>query len=112
MSSQAFGKNRKDIGTSSEWLIFNLECFDKIKLNLSDQEKEKSDPLYEDALQTVLTGNNASTTYLQRKLKIGYARAASLMDELENYGIISPPEGSKPRQILLSTQERAEFLEK
>jgi DNA segregation ATPase FtsK/SpoIIIE, S-DNA-T family len=89
-----------------------IPSFDKIKLNLSDQDKEKSDPLYENALQAVLIGNNASTTYLQRKLKIGYARAASLMDELENYGIISPPEGSKPRQILLSTQERAEFLDK
>ena len=43
----------------------------------------------------------ASTTYLQRKLKIGYARAASLMDELEMRGVISSQEGSKPRRVLI-----------
>ncbi|HEV7737040.1 MAG TPA: DNA translocase FtsK, partial [Chlamydiales bacterium] len=43
---------------------------------------------------------SASTTYLQRKLKIGYARAASLMDELETNGIISSQEGAKPRRVL------------
>jgi S-DNA-T family DNA segregation ATPase FtsK/SpoIIIE len=42
----------------------------------------------------------ASTTFLQRKLKIGYARAASLIDELEQNGVIGPAEGSKPRRIL------------
>ena len=67
-----------------------------------DEEKEEigKDPLYTKALQLVLDHRTASTTFLQRKLKIGYARAASLMDELEQNGIIGPQEGSRPRQIL------------
>jgi S-DNA-T family DNA segregation ATPase FtsK/SpoIIIE len=68
-------------------------------------EKEESfgrDKLYDQALQIVLSTKNASTTFLQRKLKIGYARAASLIDELEQNGIIGPQDGSKPRRILSS----------
>lgn len=57
------------------------------------------DSLYEQAKETVLGTGNASTTFLQRKLKIGYARAASLMDQLERQGIVGPAEGSKPRKI-------------
>ena len=48
---------------------------------------------------------SASTTYLQRKLKIGYARAASLMDELEMHGVISSQEGSKPRRVLIENDD-------
>ncbi len=65
----------------------------------NDDESAK-DPLYSKAFQMVLDHRTASTTFLQRKLKIGYARAASLMDELESNGVIGPQEGSRPRQIL------------
>lgn len=58
------------------------------------------DSLYEQALSIVLETQTASTTFLQRKLKIGYARAASLMDELESKGVIAAQEGAKPRRIL------------
>jgi S-DNA-T family DNA segregation ATPase FtsK/SpoIIIE len=64
-----------------------------------DDDKDK-DPLYEQALSTVLSSKSASTTYLQRKLKIGYARAASLMDALEMNGVIGPQEGARPRRVL------------
>jgi S-DNA-T family DNA segregation ATPase FtsK/SpoIIIE len=65
------------------------------------QEKEEAmDPLYPKALEIVFTFKTASTTFLQRKLKIGYARAASLMDALEENGIISGQDGSRPRRIL------------
>ncbi|GAB4235780.1 MAG: DNA translocase FtsK [Chlamydiales bacterium] len=59
-----------------------------------------SDDLYPTALDIVTGTGNASTTFLQRRLKIGYARAASLMDELEKQGIVSPAEGNKPRKVL------------
>ncbi|MEF9519683.1 DNA translocase FtsK [Chlamydia crocodili] len=59
------------------------------------------DPLYNQAKNLVLQTGNASTTFLQRKLKIGYARAASLIDQLEEARIIGPSEGAKPRQILI-----------
>lgn len=80
-----------------------ISSFDKMSLEeRSDQEGfAQKDELYEQARQVVIETNTASTTFLQRKLKIGYARAASLMDELETRGIISPQEGSRPRQVLV-----------
>ncbi len=68
--------------------------------SLDASDDEPSDPLYEKALELVLSFRTASTTFLQRKLKIGYARAASLMDELEQNGVISASDGSRPRKIL------------
>ncbi len=64
-------------------------------------DEEDTDSLYLEALQIVQSTGNASTTFLQRKLKIGYARAASLMDQLESRGIISPQEGARPRKVLV-----------
>jgi DNA segregation ATPase FtsK/SpoIIIE, S-DNA-T family len=58
-----------------------------------------ADELFDEAKTVVLSCGNASTTFLQRKLRIGYARAASLMDELERKGIIGPQDGAKPRKI-------------
>lgn len=87
-----------------------IESFDAIGTISLDDSKEFStrelpeDPLYEQAKDIVLSTGNASTTFLQRKLKIGYARAASLMDQLESNHIVGPAEGSKPRKILVAKQ--------
>ena len=62
------------------------------------------DPLYEEARITVIQSKKASTSFLQRKLGIGYSRAARIMDILENRGVISPQNGSKPREILENTE--------
>ncbi len=66
----------------------------------NESEQKGKDALYDQALTIVMNTKTASTTYLQRKLKIGYARAASLIDELEENGVVGPPEGSKPRRVL------------
>ncbi|MGN0545640.1 MAG: DNA translocase FtsK 4TM domain-containing protein [Acutalibacteraceae bacterium] len=66
---------------------------------------EPGDELFPNAVEVVLDAKMASTTLLQRKLKLGYARAARLMDELESKGIIGPFEGSKPRQVLITKQQ-------
>lgn len=55
-----------------------------------------------------LDAGQASTSMLQRRFRVGYARAARIMDQMERMGIISPPDGSKPRNVLIS---RAEFEE-
>ncbi|MEM8629465.1 MAG: DNA translocase FtsK 4TM domain-containing protein [Chlamydiota bacterium] len=81
-----------------------IESFDAMKQEEAGK-KGGGDALYEKALEVVLTSRSASTTFLQRKLKIGYARAASLMDELEEQGIVGPQEGAKPRKVLRSGAE-------
>ncbi|MGB2580095.1 MAG: DNA translocase FtsK, partial [Minisyncoccia bacterium] len=58
------------------------------------------DELYEDARQIVIEAGKASTSYLQRRLKVGYARAARLMDMLEDRSVIGPGDGAKPRTVL------------
>ena len=65
-----------------------------------DEFEGDEDPLYEEAKQTVVQAGKASASYLQRRLKIGYARAARLLDILEERGVIGPGEGAKPREIL------------
>lgn len=63
-------------------------------------EEDDADELYGDAKRTVIEAGKASTSYLQRKLGVGYARAAKLMDLLEDRGVIGPADGSKPRAII------------
>jgi len=65
-----------------------------------DEDDADEDELYGEAKETVISAGKASTSYLQRKLRIGYARAARLMDILEEKGVIGEADGSKPREIL------------
>ncbi len=68
---------------------------------LEDEENmEDDDEMYEEARACVIEAGKASTSYLQRKLKLGYARAARLMDKLEERGVIGPGDGAKPREVL------------
>jgi len=63
---------------------------------------DESDPLLHDAKDTVLRAGKASASLLQRRLKVGYARAARLLDLMEEQGVIGPGEGAKPRAILVA----------
>lgn len=65
-------------------------------MSLEDQEE---DSLYEEAREAVIRANKASTSYLQRKLGVGYARAARLIDILEERGVVGPGDGAKPREV-------------
>lgn len=67
---------------------------------LNDEKMEDEDDLYEEARQTVIEAGKASTSYLQRKLGVGYARAARLIDMLEERGVIGPGSGAKPREVI------------
>jgi S-DNA-T family DNA segregation ATPase FtsK/SpoIIIE len=78
----------------------NMQYQDNDDNDDDDEYTVPSDALFTRAKEVVISTGNASTTFLQRKLKIGYARAASLMDQLEKLGIVSPLEGSKARKVL------------
>jgi len=69
---------------------------------------ESEDDLYEEAREIVIQAGKASTSYLQRKLRIGYARAARLIDILEENGIVSEGDGAKPREVLIKNDNNFE----
>ena len=70
---------------------------------------EDADSMLDDAISTVVEAGQASTSLLQRRLKLGYARAARIMDEMEQMGIIGPSEGSKPRAVNMTVQQWQEM---
>ena len=80
-----------------------------MKLRKTDEQPNKGydssemtfDELYDEAKREVIKGGKASTSYLQRKLRIGYARACHLIDKLEADGVIGTGKGAKPRKVLM-----------
>jgi S-DNA-T family DNA segregation ATPase FtsK/SpoIIIE len=69
---------------------------------------EVEDSLYDDAVSLILEMQTASVSMLQRRFRIGYTRAARLIDEMEARGIVGPYEGSKPRNVLVAKDEQDE----
>ena len=72
-------------------------------------DESGSDPMLNEAIKCVVEAGQASTSLLQRRLRLGYARAGRLIDEMEQLGIVGPHEGSKPRQVLITY---AQWLER
>ncbi len=75
---------------------------EKSIVGVNFDEGESDDPLYDDARRAVIEAGKASTSYLQRKLRVGYSRAARLIDLLEENGVVGPADGAKPREIIES----------
>ena len=101
-----------DFVKSNGVATYNEDILEEIeKSNKSDGQKEQEaedddmDPLLMDAIETVVEIGQASTSFIQRRFKVGYARAGRIIDQMEARGIISGYEGSKPRQVLI-TMER------
>ena len=72
----------------------------------SDEEYE--DPLYNEIVEYVISAGKVSASLIQRKYRLGYNRAARIIDLLEERGIIGPPNGSKPREVLVKKEEPIE----
>lgn len=98
---------------------YSDEILDEIEKNIPVPKGEKSsgsidasqsgdDELIEKAIDIIVDLGQASTSSLQRKLKLGYARAARIIDELEQMGVVGPSEGSKPRKILMTKAQWTE----
>ena len=95
---------------------YNEDIIESIeKANSSEQELDKieeeddTDPLLMEAIDTVVETGQASTSFIQRRFKVGYARAGRIIDQMEERGIISGYQGSKPREVLI-TKERLDEL--
>jgi DNA segregation ATPase FtsK/SpoIIIE, S-DNA-T family len=73
---------------------------EKTQVDGSDPNSDDNDPLFDDAVRLVFEFGKASTSLLQRRLRIGYGRAAHLIDLMENDGLIGPADGSRPRELL------------
>jgi DNA segregation ATPase FtsK/SpoIIIE, S-DNA-T family len=71
-------------------------------------EDDVDDDLFEEAKEVVVSASKGSASLLQRRLRIGYARAARLLDLLEEHGIVGPPDGSRPREVLVSANQVAQ----
>ncbi|MCA9333008.1 DNA translocase FtsK 4TM domain-containing protein [Candidatus Saccharibacteria bacterium] len=67
--------------------------------------QDADDDMYKDAVRAVIEGRKASTSLLQRRLRIGYGRAARLIETMEEQGIISPADGNRPREVLVSSYD-------
>ena len=68
-----------------------------------DFDSEGSDDMFRDAVRVVIESKKASTSLLQRRLRIGYARAARIIEEMEEQGIIGPADGARPRDVLITS---------
>ena len=78
------------------------------KTSLDKDDVDNDDPLYNDIVEYVITSKKASASLLQRRFKLGYNRAARIIDLLEERGIIGPQNGSKPREVLVSLESNEE----
>ncbi|MEK7572294.1 MAG: DNA translocase FtsK 4TM domain-containing protein [Patescibacteria group bacterium] len=87
----------EEISISSGSISADKSIFESV---LNDEKIEEEDEMYEEARACLIEAGKGSTSYLQRKLGLGYSRAARLMDMLENRGVIGPADGSKPREVL------------
>ena len=89
--------------------IENANTTDKEKAMLETEECDDTDPFLNEAIEVVIDMGQASASAIQRKFKVGYARAGRIIDQMEERGIISGYQGSKPREVLM-TRERWEEL--
>ena len=100
------------VATYNEDILDSIENSNKTDKEIADEAAagdDDTDPLLMDAIDVVVETGQASTSFIQRRFKVGYARAGRIIDQMEERGIISGYQGSKPRQVLM-TLERLQEL--
>jgi S-DNA-T family DNA segregation ATPase FtsK/SpoIIIE len=92
--------------------FFLPEYIDEKDLEASGFDADDRDSLFEDAAKLIVSAQVGSTSFIQRRMKLGYNRAGRLMDQLESAGIVGPSQGSKPREVLYKSEaELYDFLQ-
>ena len=90
-----------------------LESIEKVNTNEKEikefDEENDTDPFLDEAIEVVIETQQASTSFIQRRFKVGYARAGRIIDQMEERGIISGYQGSKPREVLMSKERWQEL---
>ena len=102
----------KSNGTAnySEDILESIENNNKTDKEIAEEaDGDDTDPLLTEAIDLVVESGTASTSFIQRKLKVGYARAGRIIDQMEERGIISGYQGSKPRQVLMGMEKLQEL---
>ena len=97
--------------TYSEDILESIENNNKTEKELAQEQAEddETDPFLMDAIQTVVETGQASTSFIQRRFKVGYARAGRIIDQMEERGVISGYQGSKPREVLMTPEKLNEL---
>ena len=97
--------------TYSEDILESIENNNKTDKELAQEQSEDddTDPFLMDAIQTVVETGQASTSFIQRRFKVGYARAGRIIDQMEERGVISGYQGSKPREVLMTLDKLNEL---
>ena len=96
--------------TYNDDILEKIESSNNTDKDMDEQgQDDNKDPLLDEAIETVVETGQASTSFIQRRFKVGYARAGRIIDQMEERGIISGYQGSKPREVLMS-KERWEEL--
>ena len=104
-----FIKSNTDI-TYNEEILESIEKANKSDKDVKDVEDgDDTDPLLDEAIEIVIDTQTASTSFIQRRFKVGYARAGRIIDQMEERGIISGYQGSKPREVLMSKERWQEL---
>ena len=97
--------------TYSEDILESIENSNKTdkEMSMEADADDDTDPFLMDAIQTVVETGQASTSFIQRKFKVGYARAGRIVDQMEERGVISGYQGSKPREVLMTLEKLQEL---
>ena len=86
---------------------YNEDVLSRIERSNAQDNPDDTDELLPDAIDLVINSGQASVSMLQRRFRIGYNRAARIVDMMEARGIIGPQDGSRPRQVLMTQEEFA-----
>jgi S-DNA-T family DNA segregation ATPase FtsK/SpoIIIE len=98
----------KQKGYSQPYMLPSLN--EKKGSNGNGSDYSDRDPLFEEAARLVIRHQQGSVSLIQRRLKVGYARAGRIVDELERAGILGPHDGSKARQVLMTTEDELDYV--